>query len=83
MSQETIHNFGMIITSNKKDMVFHIGGKEITMEFHHYLGPTFWLGYDTEDEVCLDNWFEDEELVKAFDSWFWSDAGTTFRNHAV
>lgn len=67
--QHTVRTGNATITYSTKDAVFQLGGADITMEFHHYYGPSFWLGYGTEDEREMENWWECPELVKRFETW--------------
>ena len=67
--QHTIRTENAIITYSTKDAVFQLDGVEITMEFHHYCGPFFWLDYGTETEREFPEWWECVELVEQFETW--------------
>lgn len=54
----------------KKDAVFNWEHRKVTMEFHRYCGPSFWLSYGQEGEDEIWNWFEIPELVEQFDGWW-------------
>ena len=67
--QHTIRTGNAIITYSSKDAVFVLDGTEITMEFHNYCGPSFWLDYGTENEREFENWWEYPELKEQFETW--------------
>lgn len=63
-----------IIHYGGRDAVFLVDGVEVSMEFHPYCGPSFWVNYFNENAAEFEEWWENESLIQQYDKW-WGEEG--------
>lgn len=69
MTQKCIKIPNGFVTINEVDNKFIYNGEEIFMEFHPYLGPSFYTFDEDGYEQFIDDWWEHPEINKEFKDW--------------